>query len=96
MKAAQEVENSTLPNPRPGQKKENKVSNNNNLFIHLPYHPQQPSRSDIRDHATALMSTLKEEKDCFERIILAFSRAPNIGDLCKKHRLEATIDTSAQ
>lgn len=96
LKAAQEVENSTLPNPRPGQKKENKVSNNNNLFIHLPYHPQQPSRSDIRDHATALMSTLKEEKDCFERIILAFSRAPNIGDLCKKHRLEATIDTGAQ
>jgi hypothetical protein len=96
IKAAQEVQNSVLPNPRPGQTEEINSNNNNNIFIHLPYHPQQPSRSDLRDHTQALLKNLNEEKNCFERIILAFSRATNIGDLCKKHQLDRTTDTSAQ
>ena len=41
IKAAKEVQNASLPNPRPGDVKSHST-NTNNLFIHLPYHPQQP------------------------------------------------------
>ena len=94
IKAAKEVQSSSLPNPRPGVPTKSNSNDNKFLFIHLPYHPQQPSRKVIRDHANLLLEQLTDQSDCFERIVLAFSRAPNIGDLCKKNQLEPTIDTN--
>ena len=36
-----------------------------------------------------------DEDDCeFDRLILAFSRALNISDLCKRNRLEAQVDVN--
>ena len=46
IKAAKEVQNSSLPNPRPGNIKE-LATDKNNLFIYLPYHPKQPLRKFI-------------------------------------------------
>ena len=63
------------------------------LFVYLPFHMQQPLRADLRPPTTKLLETLKSEQDCFKRIIIAFSKAPNISDFCKKNRLEAQIDT---
>ena len=94
IKAAKAVQNLSLPNPQPGDTKSH--SNNKNLlFIHLPYHPQQPLCKSNRYHCNTLLEQLNDEKDCFERIVLAFSRAPNIRDLCKKNHLEFAIDTSS-
>lgn len=93
IKAAKIVQDSSLPNPRPGDTKSHS-KNDRLLFIHLPYHPQHPSRESTRYHCNTLLEQLNDEKDCFERIVLAFSRAPNIGDLCKKNHLEFAIDTS--
>jgi hypothetical protein len=91
--AAAAVETSSLPNPRPGAPATNETSMNGVLFIHSPFHPQFPSRRDIKKHVTPLMKGAETAKKRFERIIIAFSRAPNIGDLCKKNRLEETLDT---
>ena len=91
--AAKIMQNLSLPNPRPGDTKS--YSNNKSLlFIHLPYHPQHPSRKSIKHHCNTLLEQLNDEKDFFEPIVLAFSRDLNIGDLCKKNHLEFAINTS--
>ena len=93
-KAAEKLKESTMPNPRPGAVPEKSQDKEQLLFIHLPYHPQQPSRKSIRDHGQVLLDTLEDNSCTFDRLVLAFSRDPNIGDPCKRNRLEATIDTS--
>jgi len=93
-RAAKELKNSSMPNPRPGPRPAQSKDTEQMLFIHLPYHPQQPSRTSLRDHGKTLLASLTEQSCQFDRLVLAFSRAPNIGDLCKRNRLEATVDTS--
>ena len=90
--AANKLNSSSLPNPRPGASK-SFSGDSQLLFVHLPFHMQQPLQADLRPHTTKLLETLKSEQDCFKRIIIAFSKAPNISDFCKKNRLEAQIDT---
>ena len=94
--ALQKVANSSLPNPRPtiNQKLQNSNNNKNDmLFLHLPYHPNNPTRPEIQE----LLSQFKNDLSSFglplQRIIIAYSKAPNIGDICKRHRLEGFIDT---
>ena len=79
--------------PRPNDTKS--YSNNKSLlFIHLPYHPHHPSCKSIKNYCNIRLKQLNDEKDCFERIVLVFSQAPTIGDLCKKNHLEFAINTS--
>ena len=92
MKASKAVESSTLPNPRPGTVKCPEI-NRNLLFIHLPFSPQHPPTRDIRELVNTFSTNLKTAGCNIERIILAFSKGPNIGDLCKKHKLEPEIIT---
>ena len=92
MKAAKAVESSTLPNPRPGSIK--RPDNNRNLlFIHLPFSPQHPPTRTIRKLTDKFSNDLDAAGCTLERIILAFSKGPNIGNLCKKHKLEPEIIT---
>ena len=93
IKAAQAVQNSCIPNPTPGPKSYSKLSDGL-LFVHLPYHTQNPSRKHLSAPAHSLLRTSTEEQeDLFSRIILAFLRAANIGDLCKRNQLAASVNT---
>ena len=94
LRAVKELKNSSMPNPRPSSKSVQSKDTDKMLFIHLPYHPQQPSRNSMRDHGKMLLASLTEHSCHFDRLVLAFSQAANIGDLCKCDRLEATIKTS--
>ena len=94
--AIKKVETSSLPNPKPGTSTTQKTEDRNLLFIHLPHHPNNPMKHELRTLTTDLKNELKTAGLKLERIIIAFSKAPNIGDICKKHRLEGFIDTSYQ
>ena len=94
--AIKKVETSVLPNPKPGTTKTQETEDRSLLFIHLPHHPNNPMKHELRILTTDLQNELKTAGLKLERIIIAFSKAPNIGDICKKHRLEGFIDTSYQ
>ena len=64
-----------------------------NLIVHLPYHPNNPTQREMRVLTDGLKSDLKENGLEFDRIIIAYSKGPSVGDLCKKHRLEGYINT---
>jgi hypothetical protein len=91
--AVNKVATSSMPNPRPGTSTKPEEINRNLLFMHLPHHPNNPTKSDLKELTTELQKQLKESGLKLERVIIAFSKAPNIGDICKKHRLEGFIDT---
>jgi len=62
-------------------------------FIHLPFSPRHlPTRSP-QGLTSKFSSELKAVSYTLERIILAFSKGPNIGNLCKKYKLEPEIST---
>ena len=60
-------------------------TNNNNLFLHLPYHPKNPNNNNIKELTSTLINDLNTNGLQVERIMIAYLRGPNIGDLCKKH-----------
>ena len=92
LKAAKEVQKSRMPNPKPGPKDYSNL-NDGTLFIHLPYHSQQPSRSKLKQPKQRLLQMIQENQgEIFSRIIYAFLRTPNIGDLCKRNQLEPTVN----
>jgi hypothetical protein len=96
-KASKKVETSSMPNPKNEQQQqdENNESNENNIYIHLPHHPNNPTTDELRTIANSLkqeLTTLSNLK--LDRIIIAYSKAPNIGDLCKRHQMESFIDTN--
>ena len=94
-KALTKVKRLALPNPRPGLEDNNNNMDSYQVYIHLPYHPQNPSQEAQNSHRLELFDSLRRcEPDLCTRIIVALSRAPNIGDLCKKNRLEKDINTS--
>lgn len=96
MTALKKVFVSSLPNPR--STNNNKQTTNNNhikpIFLHLPYHPNNPPKEELKSLTNEFKNDLNQLGLPLERIILAYSKAPCIGDLCKKHRLEGFIDTS--
>ena len=92
-KALLRVQTSKLPNPLPGSEQDS--PNKGQVFVHSPYHPQYPPQEMINVPKQELFKLISEfEPNLFDRIIVAFSCAPNIGDLCKKNQLEADVDTS--
>ena len=64
------------------------------LFIHVPYHPNNPQHRELKQLSDELKYDLSQYGLNVDRIITAHSRAPNIGDICKRHALEGYIDTS--
>ena len=75
------------------------ISNNNRtetrrLFVHAPHHPTNPKHTEMKAIANTLKEGINKELDeKLERIIIAYSKATNIGNLCKKHQLEKHIIT---
>ena len=75
------------------------ASNNallNACFLHLPFHPQDTTRQTIqRIFQQTCVPALTLPKDDFniQRLIVAYSTAPNIGTISKKNRLDMNINT---
>ena len=63
------------------------------LHIHLPHHPNNPSTEDISKIGNQLIADIATEFK-FNNIKVTYSRAPNIGSICKKHALEYYINTN--
>lgn len=55
--------------------------------------PKTP-KQEARSLAAALQASLKEAGCGLERVALAYSKAPSIGEVCKKHKLEEAIVAS--
>ena len=64
------------------------------LFVHNPHHPNNPTHKELTSLANTLKEAInKEREEGLDRIIIAYSKATNIGSLCKKHQLEQHINT---
>ena len=94
MKATEMVESSTLPNPRPGSTKYSDT-NRNLMFIHPPFSSQHPPSRNLRSLTDKFSGELEEAGCTLERIILVFSKGPNVGDLCKRYQLEPKMITDS-
>ena len=95
-KALKKVIKSELPNPtlKPPTDDDNDTTTND-LYIHLPHHPNNPSTQELRTIANNLKEAITSSSTLeLDRIIIAYSKAPNIGDLCKRHQMEDHIDTN--
>jgi hypothetical protein len=88
---------SLLPNPKlePSTTNNNDDAPNKDLYIHLPHHPNNPSADELRTIANNLKKEITTQTNLdIERIIIAYSKAPNIGDMCKRHQMECYINTN--
>ena len=87
-----------MPNPIPSEnKKKQKTTNSNNnntIILHLPHHQNNPTKQELHHLIDIFKKDLNNNGLPIERIIIAHSKAPNIGDICKKHCLEGYIDTT--
>jgi hypothetical protein len=95
-KAVKKVITSKLPNPtlQPSTTNDNDETTNNDIYIHLPHHPNNPTTNELRTITNNLKKVITSSSNLeLNRIIIAYSKAPNIGDLCKRHQLEDYIDT---
>ena len=94
LKASNKIATSKMPNPKPSQ---NKLTKNTDglLFVHLPFHPQNPPQHLLKRLTNELLSKIQlVDKNIIKRIIISLSRAPNIGNICKRNRLEFSVDTT--
>jgi len=95
-KAMKKVITSQLPNPtlQPPTNDDDDTPNKD-LYIHLPHHPNNPSTSELRTIANNLKEEITKQTNLdVERIMIAYSKAPNIGDMCKRHQMEYYINTN--
>jgi hypothetical protein len=95
-KAVKKVITSKLPNPtlQPSTTNDDDETTNNDIYIHLPHHPNNPTTNELRTITNNLKKVITSSSNLeLNRIIIAYSKAPNIGDLCKRHQLEDYIDT---
>ena len=81
------VVKSTMSNPSLLNSTKSKEINQNLLIISLQYHANNPTKAEMRTLTDNFKSALNETKSKIkiERILTSFSKAPNIGELCKKH-----------
>jgi hypothetical protein len=95
-KATKKVIKSRLPNPKlQPPPTDDEDTPNKDIYIHLPHHPNNPTTEELRIIANNLKKEITTATTLdVERIIIAYSKAPNIGDLCKRHQIEEYIDTS--
>ena len=94
-KAMKKVLSSQLPNPtlQPPTTDDDDTPNRD-LYIHLPHHPSNPSTDELRTIANNLKDEITKQTTLdVDRIIIAYSKAPNIGDMCKRHQMEYYINT---
>ena len=94
--AGTKVVKSKMPNPTLSSSTKSKEIDRSLLIIHLPYHANNPTKTEMRTLTDNFKCALNETKSKIniERILTSFSKAPNIGELCKKHRLEPTVTIS--
>jgi hypothetical protein len=93
LKAATRVDLSSIPLPKPP---------NNTLggpdgtcFLHLPFHPQDVTRREIQQlFADICLPSFAEQAFDIDRLVIAYSRAPNISDNVRRNRLGNSVDTS--
>ena len=85
-----------MPNPSLSSSTKSKEIDRSLLIIHLPYHANNPTKAEMRTLTDNFKSALNETKSKIKipRILTSLSKAPNIGELCKKHRLESTVTIS--
>jgi hypothetical protein len=103
IRAASRVDISALPTPK--SKRQTLDALNNSIYIHLRYHPQDPSRQELQklfqstcrsalDEAYVPSGTSSGQPVAFGRSVIAYSRAPNIADLVRRNRLGPDFDTT--
>ena len=94
--AGTKVVKSTMPNPSLSSSTKSKERKRSLLIIHLPYHANNPTKAEMRTITDNFKSALNKTKSKIkiDPILTSFSKAPNIGELCKKHRLKPTITIS--
>ena len=63
------------------------------LQIHLPHQPNKPSTEEINNIRNQLIANIATEFQ-FNNIKVTYTRAPNIGSICKKYALEYYINTN--
>jgi hypothetical protein len=64
------------------------------FFLHLPFHPKDPPRSALQAIFADTLETALQENDIgLERMTIAYSRAPNLGDLARRNRLGPAFNT---
>jgi hypothetical protein len=84
-KAAARVDTSSMPVPRLGPLGP-QYNQAETFFLHLPFHPQDPSRTDIQQiFDETLRLALEDAPIGTNRMTIADSRAPNIGDTVRRN-----------
>jgi hypothetical protein len=94
LKAATKVDKSSIPAAKPPNTAATPM--NDTCFLHIPFHPQNPARADLQNlFQKTCRDAFNDEDDnfCISRMVIAFSRAPNISDLVRRNRLGPDIDT---
>jgi hypothetical protein len=102
IRAASRVDQSSLPKQK--TKSQTLDSLNNSIYLHLRYHPQDPSRQELQrlfqdtcrlalDEAYIPSGESVGLPVSFGRSVVAYSRAPNIADLVRRNRLGPDLDT---
>ena len=94
VKAGNQLDVSKMPNPKPGPKQHNKDGTQRLLIIHMPYHPNNLEKSDLRLLTDQLGKAITKNGREVERILWAISKAPNIATLCKKNALATSINAN--
>jgi len=96
-KAATRVMDSKQPVPQLGPKDRSGDELADAIIIHLPYHPQDPTRHEIQQlFQEHMLPALTNNPDGgMTRAVIAYSNLPTIGSYVKKNRLEATVDTTS-
>jgi hypothetical protein len=97
--AAEQVDRSTMPIPQVAGLP-NERNNNNDVFLHLPYHPQDVGRhepqqifkSTCADAFSSARTPLGNPAG-LDRMVIAYSRAPNISNLVRRNRLGPAVNT---
>ena len=94
LKAATRVDTSSIPVPKPPN-----ISlggPDGTCFLHLRFHPQDVPRRMIQtlfsDHCLPVFRELGFD---LHRMIVAYSRAPNISDNVRRNHLDASLDTTS-
>ena len=93
IKAATAVDDSKPPTPKIGPAE---FSDNprNRFFLHLPFHPQDPTRQLIQNvFRDNLAPALAQHDIGIKQMTIAYSRSPNISDLVRRNRLPASTNT---
>jgi hypothetical protein len=93
-KAATNVDISTRPVPYVGPPLLTNIPNDR-FFLHVPFHPLDPARTALQSlFAETIEPALQSHDIGMHRMTIAYSRAPNLGDMARRNRLGPTFDTT--